>query len=1311
MYEPSTAGGGASPASFAQQRLWFLEQLDADGSAYAVSYSLRMRGALHTDSLRAALQEVVDRHSALRTVFRQSGGDLLQSAASRFRLDVPLVDLTVAGAPTLRDYLRTAESARFDLATGPLIRAALLRTDVDEHVLALVIHHAAVDGRSLEILREQLATGYATRLAGRAAGPDEAEPGTFTYQDYAGWQRDRVAGPQARADLDYWRTALAGVTALDLPSDRPAPDRPTNAGGYLTRELPQSLVDGLRALADAHGATLFHAVAAAVAALLSRYTGAHDVALGTTAPSRDHPAAADVIGPFANTVVLRTDLSGEPTFRAVLARTRDADLAGAPHAAVPFDLVVQALRPDRGSGRNPLFQVYVGADEFELTGARFVGLETDELPPETDAAKFDLGFGLHVRPGGAVLDIGYSADLFDRSTAERVLGHLHSLLCSAVADPDQPTASIGLLPTAEQDAILDAWNATERPYPDTSCLHTLFEDSVARTPEGIAVVCGEQSLTYRGLDERATAIARGLVRAGIVPGDIVGICLRRSLDQAATILGVLKAGACFLPLDPDYPARRVAYMVEDSGCRAVVCAPELRDLAGEQALTLTVGELTRPDVDCALPDVTPEEPAYVIYTSGSTGAPKGIVLRHRGAVNNFTDFNDRFRIGPGDALLAVSSPSFDMSVYDLLGTLAAGATTIVPEPAAVREPARWVELMSRHQVTVWHSAPALLELALDAAEAAGDPFGAVRLALLGGDWIPVTLPDRLRRAVPDCAVISLGGATEASMDSVVFEVGEVDPAWTSIPYGRPMANQRAYILDGGLQPLPVGVPGELHLAGVGLAAGYLNRPDLTARRFVRHTFANGRTERLYKTGDLARYRPDGVIELLGRLDFQVKVHGLRIETGEIEAVLRRHTAVHEAVVVPRGERGHTVLAAVIVPAEGHRPVPADLRAWLEQALPVSMVPAVILTVDKLPTTPNGKVDRRALGELAAQRAATETEGGVPSTPAELRVAAAWRKVLGMDEIGLDDNFFDLGGDSFTAVRAVFEIDRAMLVVELFKNPTVRDLALRVGSVGDPAAADILQPLRPGPGAQAPAVVCVPYGGGSAIAFRDLAEELPAEVAVYGVSLPGHDPGSLDAEPLSFDEGVRRCADEIEAKATGPVALYGHCAGTWFTIALARELEDRAVDLAAVAVGAALPSDDPEGSLQAETVTSNEEWADVLRSMGGLDGPLDWASLDHIMKIGRRDHIGSMRFQADSRAFAPEPVSAPVLCVFGDEDHTSERYRERYLDWRLWAEDVSVAGIEGGGHYFVRTHAAQLAALITGQLAEAGVVDLATAAVG
>jgi amino acid adenylation domain-containing protein len=654
---------------------------------------------------------------------------------------------------------------------------------------------------------------------------------------------------------------------------------------------------------------------------------------------------------------------------------------------------------------------------LDLTGR----LTLEEVAGRADRAEripghSSVGFGA---PAGELAlyrdHIDYDSALFDESTVRRMLSHYESVLR---AETRSPIAQLPLLNAAERRMMLREWNSTEYALPYDRCLHELFADQAQVAPDAVAVLDPEPT-AYREIDERSTRLARRLVDLGVRAESIVGICLPRSADLLTAVLAVLKAGGAYLPLDGSYPVARVRHMVSEAGCDICVCAPD-----SDIPVATTVG--VAEEGVSELPAVTPDQLCYVIFTSGSTGAPKGIALRHRGVVNNLADLNTRFRVGPGDRVLALSSPSFDMSVYEFLGMTIAGGTVVVPRE---QDPAHWADLLVAEDITVWNSAPALLRLLLDHAERTDLGFPLLRLAMLGGDWIPVSLPDRLRARARRVRFIALGGATESSVHSTLYEVTHTDPAWSSIPYGKPMANQRTYILDPDGQPSPIGVPGELHLAGIGLARGYLGLPELTAEKFL-----TWQGDRLYRTGDLARYRPDGQIELLGRLDFQVKIHGLRIELGEIEAALHGLPQVREAVVTAQPDHaGDKRLVAHVVPTG---PELGDLRAELAEVLPAHMIPATFVSMRELPLSPNGKVDRRALPAPPPPLADSQA----PLDDAERRIAAVWQEILGVPDVGREHNFLALGGDSFKALKAAKAIDPELPAHALLRHPTVRALA-------------------------------------------------------------------------------------------------------------------------------------------------------------------------------------------------------------------------------------------------------------------------------
>jgi amino acid adenylation domain-containing protein len=768
-------------------------------------------------------------------------------------------------------------------------------------------------------------------------------------------------------------------------------------------------------------------------------------------------------------------------------------------------------------------------------------------------------------------------------------------------------------------------------------------------------------------------------------------------------LGVLKAGGAYVPLDPTYPPERLRFMLEDVRAPVLLTEDQFVDrlpAGGARVVRLDEAvQVSGPAPRNGGPGrVSPDNLAYVIYTSGSTGTPKGIAIPHRGVVNNIVDLNRRHGIAAGDKVLSLSSMSFDMCVYETLGILAAGGTIVVPEPAGAKDPAHWAHLLVRHGVTVWNSAPALLELLLEYLEGRATSVPSdLRVAFLGGDWIPVSVPTRLKALVPDVQVVSLGGATEASIHSTLYRVEHEDPQWKSIPYGRPMANQRAFVLDTSLQPLPVGLPGELHLGGVGLARGYLRRPGRTAERFVPDPFAHEPGQRLYKTGDLARHLPSGELELLGRMDFLVKIHGLRIELGEVESVLRLHPEVRDVVVVAREDAaGDKVLVAYVTPVSEQGQSGADLRQFAARFLPEYMVPAASVWLRALPLTPNGKVDRRALPAPELPRQAASVHRPQPEDPIQARLARVWASVLGLEHVGLDDNFFALGGDSFKAIRAVRSFDESVAVIDLFRHPTIRALSEHLRRT-PPRQTALLHRLTEHTHEAQVTIVAIPYGGGNVIAYQPLADALPAGYALLSVALPGHDPSRRDEPLLSPQEVAKACLEEIVDTVSGPIAVCGVCAGVAAAVELASLLEASAVPLSAVFLGAALPSRRSLAASERSWTASDEEVHEYLTAIGGFEGALDPHDLHHVLRVVRHDGLGADRwFDAVSSSLSV-PLRTPVYCIFGDQDPVTEDYKERVSDWRHFAESIELIEIRGGGHYFIKHQAGELARILTDRL--------------
>lgn len=1054
---PRRSQSDSIPLSFSQQRLWFMDQLEPGNPAYNMAWGFFLTGPLDIPVLEQSFNEVVKRHEALRTTFASVNGNPVQVIAPSINLTLPVVDLqglplNEREAEMLR--LATEESrAPFDLTEGPLIRASLLRLSEDEHMLLLTIHHIVYDLWSMGVLFRELGAIYKALLAGQPAPLAELP---IQYADYAAWQHEQLTGGTYERQLDYWRKQLQGAPeVLDLPADRPRPPVQSFNGSHESMSLPKELGEKLRAISQREGVTLFMTLLAAFQILLARYTNQEDIVVGSPIASRTRAELENLIGFFVNNLVLRTDLSGGPSFREVLRRVKDVTLGAYANQDLPFEKIVEELRPERSLSYTPLFQVMFALQNALTEDPHLPGLKLGQLQVNHRTSKFDLTLYMVEEADGLRGRWEYNTDIFDARTIERMISSFHVLLDALLAQPDQRIHTLPLLTAADQHQQLVEWNATHTEYPQDACLHQLFEAHAARHPDAPAVLFEEQRISYQELNQRANRLAHHLRSLGVGIEARVGLCVQRTPEMIIGILGILKAGAAYVPLDPQYPAERLRFMLDDTETQVLLtqAALTVRLPAGAARQQVQVDadaeRIAQASSDNPVSGIRSTNLAYVIYTSGSTGVPKGIAIEHRGVVNNITDLNRRFAVGAADRVLGLSSLSFDMCVYEVLGMLAAGGTVVLPDAGRERDAEHWAELVERHAVSVWNSAPSLLEMVVEAAgkQMGAQPerrrLGSLRLALLGGDWVEVTLPERLRAAAGRAVeVVVMGGATEASIHSTIYCVGERDPAWRSIPYGRPMANQQVYVLDVNQQLVPVGVAGELHLGGAGLARGYYNRAELTAERFIPHPFAEG--ERLYKTGDLVRWRADGCLELLGRMDFQVKLRGLRVELGEVEAALKEQAGVAEAVAAVRADAASGQrLVGYVVEAAGHKVNTGELRRQLQRRMPEYLVPSAIVVLERLPLSANGKVDRRSLPEVEGVRPELAARYVAARNAAEEVVAGIWGEVLGMEQVGVEDNFFELGGHSLLATQVVSRVQEALGVEvplrSLFESPTVAQL--------------------------------------------------------------------------------------------------------------------------------------------------------------------------------------------------------------------------------------------------------------------------------
>lgn len=1034
--------GDTAPLSFGQQQIWLLSQLIPDKPVYNECVTIHLPGPLNVDVFEQSFYEILQRHAAWRTSFPLVDGLPVQRVHPPALLKLPVEDLRCLPTDEREaEALRLAtEDARvlFDLANGPLLRAKLVRLDDEMHLLFLTIHHIIFDGVAIyQVFLPELSTIYTARLAGQPLSLPEP---ALRYTDYAYWQREQTQEAAFNEHLAYWKKQLANApAALELPTDRPRPPVSTFRGSMRPFALSKALTDALKALSRQEGVTFYTTLAAAFKTLLYRYTGQEDLLIGTATAGRTRPEFQQMMGYFLNTLVLRTDLSGDLSFRELLWRMRAIIASAVAHEEAPFEYLVKELQPERDLSVNPLFQVLLTL-EPPLTIVPS-GWTLTQMDVTVGTSKFDLSLELDDRPEGLIGRFEYNSDLFDASTIERMVGHWQTLLTGIVANPSQRLAALPLLTPPEREQLLVTWNATRAEYPDRSCVHQLFEEQAARTPTAVAAVYEDTQLTYYELNVQANRLAHYLRQLGVGPETLVGLCVERSLEMLVGLLGILKAGGAYLPLDPTYPGERLAFMLEDSQAALIVTQQHLSaQLPGGQARLVCL------DTDAALlaqqGEENPQVPvqstnmAYVIYTSGSTGKPKGVQIPHRAVVNFLTSTRQQPGLTADDTLLAVTTLSFDIAGLELFLPLCVGARVVVASREVAANGAALAEQLSRTHATVIQATPVTWRLLL-AAGWQGDP----RLKILcGGEALPLDLAHQL---LPRCSSLwNMYGPTETTIWSSFARVTRESE---TISIGRPLANTQMYVLDSELQPVPIGVPGELYIGGAGLAHGYLNRPELTATRFVQHPFDETAEARLYKTGDLARYRADGTIEVLGRLDHQIKLRGFRIELGEIEATLEHHLAVRQALVVVREDvPGEPLLVAYVIPEGRDAPTAHALRSHLSQHLPAYMLPSAIVFLQSLPLTPNGKVDRKALPKPESAASSPAATTVAPTLLVHYQLLQIWQDLLHVESLSIQENFFHLGGHSLLAARLLSRIEQVfqkkLALATLFAHPTIEQLA-------------------------------------------------------------------------------------------------------------------------------------------------------------------------------------------------------------------------------------------------------------------------------
>jgi amino acid adenylation domain-containing protein len=1261
-----------APLSFAQRQMWVLDRMTPGNPAYNLPVGYRLRGPLDVTALEDSFNEVIKRHEALRTTFAVKDGEPLQIIHPRLSIKIQVTDLTHLAGEARHQKLQALASdeslTSFDLSRLPLLRVSLFRLGDAEHVLLVNLHHIVADGLSIGLLLGEADAFYRAFTGGSDRRPPDV---VLQYADFAQWQRRTLGDEGACAtQIEYWRTKLGGeLPILELPADKSRPALQSFNGSNVFFDIPRALARDLRALASREGCTFFVTLLAAFQVLLQRYSGAEEIVVGTPVAARAREVEP-LIGNFLNMAALRCDVSGNPTFVELLRRSRDTTLDAFSNADLPFEALLKHLTVVRDPGRNPVFQVML--QMLSATAPRIGDLEVSGFHFDLKIAQFDLSLHLYEDAERCVGRFEYCTDVFDAETVERLSSNFQQLLHAIVADPLQKISKIPLVAPSERLQVLTAWNDTSRDYPKDKCLHHLFEETAQHSATRIAVECAGRSLTYGDLHAKANQLAHHLIRSGVGPESFVGVYLERSLDMVVALLGILKAGAAYVPMDPSFPPARLAYMMADAELSALVTQSDLLKALPQppaRAICLDADWNTiqqEPDVNPPVA-VNASNLAYTIYTSGSTGEPKGVMIEHGSVVNFLLAMRQKPGFDAHDVLVGVTTISFDIAALEIFLPLISGGRLVLAGRDDVVDGSRLLQLIARSGATTLQATPATWKLLI---EAGWKHTPGLRM-LCGGEALPRALANRLLERGGE--LWNMYGPTETTIWSAVQRI---EPEREPVLIGPPIANTQFYIVDRELEPVPIGVAGELLIGGDGLSRGYLNRPDLTAQRFLENPFLNS-GGRVYRTGDLARFRSDGRVEFLGRMDSQVKVRGYRIELGEIESVLARHEAIEDAVVVTRdvGE-GDIRLAAYYVPVADRPPLNArDLRKALEEKLPDYMIPSCFVELKAFPLTPNGKIDRRALP--APDTAVAEGRNlAAPQGELELQLAAIWQRALRKQPIGIDDNFFELGGHSLLAAQMFGRIEEQLGVklplALLFQATTIRQLAGHIAQRAWKSSWKSLVPIHThGDG---PPLFLIHGAEGNVLLYRTLAARLGTSHPLYGLQSRGLD--GLEPMETTIEGMAAKYLEEIRsAQPKGPYYLSGYCMGGTIALEIAQQLKKQGEPVALLAMFETYNlRDGPPVSFRLHVVHKAQNFyfhlRNLLLSLSG--GPSGFFREKLKVELRRwrmnadslRSRVRVVNDQAQA-AYRPAPYDGRII-LFKTKTHFHE-FNDRHFGWQ------SVAG--------------------------------------
>jgi len=1146
------------PLSFSQQRLWFIDQLYHGSSFYNIPIAFHIQGKLNIAALKQSLNEIIKRHEVWRTNFKLVNGEPRQEIFPQSTWDLSIINLGHLSGKDWESEVKqfAAEETKkpFNLAKGLLVRATLLRLSEEEHVLLVTMHHIITDGWSCGVFLRELSTLYAAFSTNQPSPLSELP---IQYADFALWQRDRIQGELLATQLNYWKQQLKGeLPVLQLPTDRPRPNVTSFTGAKQYFQFSKALTDALRQLSQQADATLFMSLLAAFNILLYRYTDQEDILIGSPIANRNRAELEGMLGLFVNTLVLRNNLGGNPSFRELLHRVREVTLDAYAHQDLPFEILVEELQPERDLSRNPLYEIMFVLQNTPNTVQEVSGLTLRTLEFDSGTAQLDIFLSMSESEEGLTGWLEYNTDIFDLATITQLIDNFQTLLENIVANPEQHLSELSLLTASEQEQLLFKFNQTRVDYPQDASLHQLFEQQVKLTPDSLALISESEEVTYRQLNHRINQLAHYLQKQNVTKETLVALCLERSVDMVVGILAILKAGGAYIPLDPSYPVERLNLMLSDSQASLLISKQEILEklsLSAAKTVCLDIQkeEIAQESLENPINLSSSDNLAYIIYTSGSTGTPKGVLGTHRGTVNGLHWLWKTYPFSEGEVCCQKTAISFVDSVWEIFAPLLQEIPTVIISNATVLDPPLFIESLAQHKVSRIILVPSLLRLLLENYSHLVKKLTHLKLWITSGEALSVKLVQTFRELMPFAKLINLYGSSEVSANATYYDTSLLSDRSNSVPIGRPMDNTQIYVLNRDLQPTPIGVIGELYVGGDGLTKGYLHRPELTQERFIDNPLIAG--NKLYKTGDLVRYLQDGTLEYLGRHDEQVKIRGFRVELGEIATAIAQHPDVQESIVIASDDsQDNQSLIAYIVTDK--QDITTQLLSYLQKKLPNYMLPSAFVVIDALPLTPNGKVDKRALPNSEIIQPNTNKSFVAPRNFTELALAKAWENLLNTNPIGITDNFFDLGGHSFLAVRLMAQIydkfGHNLPLSTLFENPTIEKLAAIVSQPSRKSFNSRLVTINSS-GNKTP-FFCIHGAGGNISPYFNISRRLGEDYPFYALedSLEQDRP-----EIISIEETATLYLQEIrKVQPNGPYLLGGHCYGGVLAFEMAQQLQ-------------------------------------------------------------------------------------------------------------------------------------------------------------